>query len=101
MGVKPLLLLLATRLAKKPCLKFTILDKTSVEIGSLDEASYATCHMSGIPMDNKSISKWPVNFVRPVEVYWKLNDANGNSIVEFFLYLNTIDREKPRHNFLL
>ena len=74
MGVKPLLLLLATRLAKKTLSEiYKILDKPSVEIGSLDEASYATCHMSGIPMDNKSISKWPVNFVRPVEVYWKLN----------------------------
>ena len=74
LGVKPLLLLLATRLATCTLSEiYKILDKPSIEIGSLDEASYATCHMSGIPMTAKSFAKWPLNFVRPIEIYWKVH----------------------------
>lgn len=75
LGIKPLLLLLATKLSNKTLSQtYKILNKAqSDDIGSLDEASYATCQVSGIPMSEKSFSKWPLNFVRPVEIYWKLN----------------------------
>ena len=76
MGVKPLLLLLATRLSKYKLSEiYCILDKPHAEeIESSDEASYSSCIMSGIAMDDdKMLTKWPLNFIRPIEIYFKLN----------------------------
>eukprot|EP00939_MAST-03C_sp_MAST-3C-sp1_P001408 g1408.t1 len=75
LGVKPLLVLLCTKLvnAKMSFKNICEMVGASTVISDGDEAAYETCKASGIPMPFESASKWPLRTIRPVDVYKKMH----------------------------